>query len=83
MPKRGSQALKEFLLLPDAGVLTAINKRIAQHLEQSPAGQTGACEPQLSRPKGPKRGCIGRRRRSRDPVGAAVAARRYAETLRA
>ncbi|MGO9994299.1 MAG: glycine--tRNA ligase subunit beta [Steroidobacteraceae bacterium] len=32
------QALKRFLLLPDAGVLTAINKRIANILRKAPPG---------------------------------------------
>jgi len=39
------QALKGFLLLPDAGVLTAINKRIGNILRKAPAHEALAVDP--------------------------------------
>jgi glycyl-tRNA synthetase beta chain len=76
------QALKEFLQLPDASVLTAINKRIANILKKAPAGngvpvQVGAfsedAEHRLHRVLNELAGV----------VGATIAQRRYAESLRA
>ncbi|MEA3107474.1 MAG: glycyl-tRNA synthetase beta chain [Gammaproteobacteria bacterium] len=76
------QALKVFLLLPDAGVLTAINKRIANILRKAPpalslAVQTGAlaedAELALHRVLG----------ELRPTVEMAIAEQRYADALRA
>jgi len=75
------QALKEFLQLPDASVLTAINKRIANILKKAPAGngvvEVGAfcedAEHRLHRVLNELAGA----------VGATIAQRRYAESLRA
>jgi len=39
------QALKEFLLLPEAGILTAINKRIANILKKASIGSDAAVDP--------------------------------------
>jgi glycyl-tRNA synthetase beta chain len=76
------QALKVFLLLPDAGVLTAINKRIVNILRKAPQGlslavQTGAltegAELALHRVLG----------ELRPTVELAIAEQRYADALRA
>jgi glycyl-tRNA synthetase beta chain len=76
------QALKEFLLLPDAGVLTAINKRIANILRKANLENVGAvrtevftldAERALQRVVADLTGSVGR----------LIAARRYAESLRA
>jgi glycyl-tRNA synthetase beta chain len=74
-------ALKEFLLLPEAGTLAAINKRIANILKKAPphsgaavdaAGLTEAAERELHRVLGDLRG----------PVRRATEERRYADSLR-
>jgi len=74
------QALREFLLLPDAGILAAINKRIANILKKTSTGPGAAvdaaalteeAERQLHRVLG----------EVRTPVAQATAARRYAESL--
>jgi glycyl-tRNA synthetase beta chain len=76
------QALKVFLLLPDAGVLTAINKRIVNILRKAPQGlslavRTGAlaedAELALHRVLGELGGT----------VELAIAEQRYADALRA
>jgi glycyl-tRNA synthetase beta chain len=76
------QALKEFLLLPEAGILTAINKRIANILKKTQLSSdvivnagalTEAAEHTLHKVLGDLR----------DPVQSATAQRRYAESLRA
>jgi glycyl-tRNA synthetase beta chain len=76
------QALKEFLLLPEAGVLTAINKRIVNILRKAPQGmplavQSAAlaeeAELSLHRVLGELGGTVER----------AIAERRYADALRA
>jgi glycyl-tRNA synthetase beta chain len=76
------QALKVFLLLPDAGVLTAINKRIVNILRKAPPGlslavQTGAlaedAELALHRVLG----------KLRPTVEQAIAEQRHADALRA
>jgi glycyl-tRNA synthetase beta chain len=75
------QALKEFLRLPDAGVLTAINKRIANILRKAPpepdaAVQAGAFTEQAE---------YGLHRvltELRCAVGELLAKREYAESLR-
>ena len=41
------RALKEFLLLPDAGVLTALNKRIVNILRKAPLGGDVAVNPSV------------------------------------
>lgn len=78
------RALQEFLTLPDAGVLTAINKRIANILRKAPPDKDGAVRPQLF---SEAEGAEARLHRVvgtlADSVGEAVAARRYADTLRA
>jgi glycyl-tRNA synthetase beta chain len=74
-------ALKEFLLLPEAGTLAAINKRIANILKKAPphsgaavdaAGLTEAAERELHKVLGDLRG----------PVTRATEERRYADSLR-
>jgi glycyl-tRNA synthetase beta chain len=74
------QALKEFLLLPDAGVLTAINKRIANILRKANPDNLGAvrtevfvldAEHALQRVVADLTGSVGQ----------LIAARRYAESL--
>jgi glycyl-tRNA synthetase beta chain len=76
------QALKEFLLLPDAGTLAAINKRIVNILKKAPptsgvavdeAALTEAAERELHRVLADLRG----------PVKSASDERRYADSLRA
>jgi glycyl-tRNA synthetase beta chain len=75
-------ALKEFLLLPEAGILAAINKRIANILKKAPLGSDAAinagaltedAERQLHQVL----------ERVRVPVEDATAQRRYAEGLKA
>jgi glycyl-tRNA synthetase beta chain len=75
-------ALKEFLLLPEAGILAAINKRIANILKKAPLGNDSAvnagaltedAERQLHQVL----------ERLRVPVEDATAQRRYAEGLKA
>ena len=75
-------ALKEFLLLPDAGVLAAINKRIANILKKTqvpidmsvdPEGLTEDAERELQRALMDLRG----------PVLEATSQRRYADSLQA
>jgi glycyl-tRNA synthetase beta chain len=76
------RALKEFLQHPDAAVLTALNKRIANILKKAPPGGIAAVNPAalaeaaelaLHRALADLRG----------PVQESIAARRYAESLRA
>jgi len=76
------QALKEFLRLPDAGVLTAMNKRIANILKKAPLEEhapvdvpalTEEAERRLYRSLGELRA----------PVTRAIAGRRYAGSLHA
>ena len=76
------QALKEFLSMPEAGVLAAINKRIANILKKTTLGSqitvdaaalTEPAERQLHRTLGDIRA----------PVEAAAAERRYAQSLKA
>ncbi len=78
------RALREFLLLPDAGVLTAINKRIANILRKAPPDKDTAVRPQLF---SEAEGAEARLHRVvgtlADTVGEAVAARCYADTLKA
>ena len=76
------QALKTFLLLPDAGVLTAINKRIVNILRKAPPGmpltvQTAAFAEEAERALHRVLGELG------GTVELAIAERRYADALRA
>jgi glycyl-tRNA synthetase beta chain len=76
------QALKAFLLLPDAGVLTAINKRIVNILRKAPQGmplavQTAAFAEEAERALHRVLGELG------GTVELAIAERRYADALRA
>ncbi len=75
------QALREFLLLPEAGILAAINKRVANILKKTSIGPDAAvdaaalteeAERQLHRVLGELRA----------PVTEAAAERRYAQSLR-
>jgi glycyl-tRNA synthetase beta chain len=75
------QALKEFLLLPEAGILAAINKRIANILKKAPLAPDAAvdagaltedAEKQLHRVLADLRG----------PVRDAAEQRRYAQSLK-
>lgn len=78
------QALQEFLLLPDAGVLTAINKRIGNILKKAPPDKATAVQPHLfSEAAGPEAQLHRVVATLMDKVGGAVAARRYADTLKA
>jgi glycyl-tRNA synthetase beta chain len=76
------QALKAFLLLPDAGVLTAINKRIVNILRKAPPGmplavQTAVLAEEAERTLHRVLGELG------GTVDLAVAERRYGDALRA
>ena len=76
------QALKAFLLLPDAGVLTAINKRIVNILRKAPHGpplavQTAALAEEAELALHRVLGELG------GTVELAIAERRYADALRA
>jgi glycyl-tRNA synthetase beta chain len=76
------QALKEFLLLPDAGVLTAINKRIANILRKANLENAGAVRTELFT-LDPEHALQRVVADLNDSVGRLLAARRYAESLRA
>lgn len=76
------QALKEFLQLPDAGVLTAINKRIANILRK--AQLENGVDVQIAEfTEEAEHRLHGVLAELRDTVGEAIANRRYAESLRA
>jgi len=75
------QALKEFLQLPDAGVLTAINKRIANILRKSQLQQDECVRTSLFTGDAEHR-LHGVLEQLGDSVGRALAARRYAQGLR-
>ena len=78
------RALREFLILPDAGVLTAMNKRIANILRKAPPDKDTVVRPQLfSEAEGAEARLHRVVGRLADSVGEAVAARRYADTLKA
>jgi glycyl-tRNA synthetase beta chain len=75
------QALKEFLRLPDAGVLTAINKRIANILRKAPAERD--VEAQVSAFTEPAEHALQRALTDlRGTVGESIARRDYAQSLR-
>ncbi len=75
------QALKEFLQLPDAGVLTAINKRIANILRKSQPQQDASVRTSLFTEDAEHR-LHGVLVQLGESVGRALAARRYAQGLR-
>src|ERR1700722_3207258 len=74
-------ALKEFLLLPEAGVLAAINKRIANILKKTSLGPAGADEA-AAMTEVAERQLHDALRDVRVPVEDAVAGRRYAQSLK-
>jgi glycyl-tRNA synthetase beta chain len=75
------QALKEFLRLPDAGVLTAINKRIANILRKAPAERDAPVE--VSALTEPAEHALHRALTElRGTVGESIARRDYAQSLR-
>jgi glycyl-tRNA synthetase beta chain len=75
-------ALKEFLLLPDAVVLAAINKRIANILKKTQVSQDWAVDP-LGLSEEAERGLHHALTELRDPVLDATKQRRYADSLHA
>jgi len=75
-------ALKEFLLLPDAVVLAAINKRIANILKKTQVSQDWAVDPQGLTEEA-ERGLHQALKDLRAPVLDATKQRRYADSLRA
>ena len=76
------QALKEFLLLLDSSVLTALNKRIVNILRKTPPGPQLAVQPALLT-EAPERVLHEALLALRGTVTESIAARRYAEALRA
>lgn len=75
------QALKEFLRLPDAGVLTAINKRITNILRKAPAERDAPVE--VSALTEPAEHALHRTLTElRGTVGESIARRDYAQSLR-
>ena len=75
-------ALKEFLLLPDAGVLAAINKRIANILKKTQVQADMSVDPQ-SLTEEAERGLQRALMDLRGPVLEATSQRRYADSLQA
>jgi glycyl-tRNA synthetase beta chain len=75
-------ALKEFLLLPDASVLAAINKRIANILKKTQGGGALAVDPDALT-EDAERGLHLALTHLRSPVLDATKQRRYAESLQA
>ena len=75
-------ALKEFLLLPDAVVLAAINKRIANILKKTQVSQDWAVDPQGLTEEA-ERGLHQALKDLRAPVLDATKQRRYADSLQA
>jgi glycyl-tRNA synthetase beta chain len=75
-------ALKEFLLLPDAVVLAAINKRIANILKKTQVSQDWVVDPQGLTEEA-ERGLHHALKELRDPVLDATKQRRYADSLQA
>ena len=76
------QALKRFLQLPDAAVLSAINKRIANILKKAPCEQHTAVNPALLTEAAERR-LHETLTELRGSVDDSVAARDYAQSLRA
>jgi glycyl-tRNA synthetase beta chain len=75
-------ALKEFLLLPDAGVLAAINKRIGNILKKTQVRSDVVVDPQ-GLTEDAERGLHHALMHLRDPVLEATRQRRYADSLQA
>jgi glycyl-tRNA synthetase beta chain len=75
-------ALKEFLLLPEAGILAAINKRIANILKKNSPGSEAAVRVETLA-EDAERQLHQVLRALRVPVEDAAAQRRYADSLRA
>jgi glycyl-tRNA synthetase beta chain len=77
-------ALQEFLLLPEAGVLTAINKRIGNILKKAVLEKTAAVQAALfAEPEGAETRLHRVAGELALTVDGALAERRYADTLRA
>ncbi len=76
------QALREFLLLPDAAVLAAINKRIANILKKTQLRADWVVDPQALTEQA-ERALHQALEGLRDPVLEATRRRRYADSLRA
>jgi len=74
------QALKEFLVLPEAGVLTAINKRIGNILRKAPADVPAVRASAFTDEA--ERALHGALTALESSVGEATAAHRYGESLR-
>jgi glycyl-tRNA synthetase beta chain len=75
------QALKEFLLLPEAGILAAINKRIANILKKTSLAPDAEVKPEALSEDAEKK-LHGVLRDLRGPVEEAAAQRRYAQSLK-
>jgi glycyl-tRNA synthetase beta chain len=75
------QALRVFLELPDAAVLTGLNKRIGNILKKAPADARGVNPAGFAEEA--ERGLHAALESLRERVAADAAARRYAESLRA
>jgi glycyl-tRNA synthetase beta chain len=76
-------ALREFLLLPEAGVLTAINKRIVNILRKTPVEERATVEPRLfSEADGAEAALHCAVRTLSESVGRATGQHRYADRLR-
>jgi glycyl-tRNA synthetase beta chain len=75
-------ALKEFLLLPEAGVLAAVNKRIANILKKTQAESDLAIDP-MSLTEDAERELHRALMELRNPVLEATSQRRYADSLQA
>jgi glycyl-tRNA synthetase beta chain len=76
------RALKEFLQHPDAALLTALNKRIANILRKAPPGGTAAVKP-AALVEDAERALHRALSELHGSVQESIAARRYAESLRA
>ena len=76
------RALKEFLQQPDAAVLTALNKRIANILKKAPPGGNAGVNP-AALAEAAELALHRALTDLRGPVQESIAARRYAESLRA
>jgi glycyl-tRNA synthetase beta chain len=76
------EALKEFLLLPDAVVLAGINKRIANILKKTQVSRDWRVDPEILSEEA-ERGLHQALTKLRDPVLDATGQRRYADSLQA
>ena len=75
------QALKEFLLLPEAGILAAINKRIANILKKTSLAPDAVVNPEALTEDAEKK-LHGVLRDLKGPAESAAAQRRYAQNLK-